>query len=111
MMCALAATPPDGLRMPGFFIAADCSEEAMGSRPDRMPRGLELEEIADRVQALCRFVEPAAFVGIVRKAHAFDALRGSEPQGFALVGVRRRADRAQMSVRGKRGYEFRAKTR
>src|SRR5262245_26266826 len=83
-------------------------ESASGA--DRVPRGLELKEVADRVDALRLVGQPLALACRLRTAHALHALRRPEPQRLPVVAAHGCADRAEVRMRGKRRHQLLAKT-
>src|SRR6478736_6920919 len=87
-------------------LARACGSGSMRSGPDRMPRGLELEQVAQLVQALRLVGEPVDRLLGLREPRALHAVRGAEFEHLALLGIRHAGDRAQVCVRGHRRDDF-----
>src|SRR6478609_11923150 len=81
----------------------------MHSGSDRMPRGLELEEITQLVEALRLVRVPIGLFLGLEQLGALHALGGAELERLALVGVRDARDRTQVGVRGHRRDDLLAK--
>src|SRR3954471_12824521 len=80
-------------------LARICGSGFIRSRPDRVPGGLELEQVAQLAEALRLVGVPVGGLLRLEQLRALYAFGGTELERLALLGVRHAKDRTQMRVR------------